>query len=96
MGHGLLFDVLKKVFALATLSRSMLLSWRLSSIFPAGASVLPSAAGRLQQRDDDPGAEDSSRGRRSSAPHSPADPATPATRSTSLGLSQEARSRHWM
>jgi len=55
-------------------------------------SVLPLAAGRLQ-RDDDQGAEDSSRGRRSSGPHSPADPATPATRSTSLALSQEVHSR---
>ena len=50
---------------------------------------LPLAAARLQRDDDQ---EDSSRGRRSSGPHSPADPATPATRSTSVAFSQELRS----
>ena len=63
-----------------------------SSGFHGCPLVLPLGAGRLQ-RNDDQGAEDSSRGRRSSGPQSPADPATPATRSTSLALSQEVHSR---
>lgn len=46
------------------------------------------ATGRLQD-DEDQGAEGSSRGRWSSAPHSPAEPATPATRTMSLGPSHE-------